>query len=106
MRNHEYVWPPVLDPEVRDKAVEVAKAFITPERAEWIRESFAESPAYEGSIYAVWCGFENFGWAKNFRNALRNAGLTDDMTPFGWGTHWHVVAELAVGIHRERLVGR
>lgn len=82
-----------LDKDVQDKAIEIARQLITPERAEWIRKEHAELPRF-------WMGIEHFGFGMRLRNAFRKAGLTDDMTPTGnWDDHYTKVAELAVGIH-------
>jgi hypothetical protein len=101
-------WPPQFDPAVKAKAVEVARSFINPERAGWIRQEFAKHPAYIGTCFPLWILSETepmlFGFLRLLRRELIKSGITNDQTPSGsWEFHTNElaeIAELAVGIHR------
>ncbi len=87
-------WPNLPD-DIRIKAVEIARQFITSERAEWIREQYAKD-----NDFWITTG-EHFGYGMALRNAFHEAGLTDDLVPLDWDRHYQEIAEIAVGITRE-----
>lgn len=80
-----------LSDENREKAFQIAKQFITPERAEWIRQRHAKPDVFGTQL-------DHFGWGMALRNAFREAGLTDDKIHGNWDDFYVDIALLAVGI--------
>ncbi len=101
-------WPPRFDPAVKSRAIDVARDFITPERAEWLRREFAKNPSYIGMKFPLWIvsdvGAPLFEFLHPLKRELIKAGITNDKTPSGsWEFHTGElaeIAELAVGIRR------
>ena len=80
-----------MSDENREKAIQIAKKIITPERAEWIHERH-RTQGLSGT------DLDHFGWGMGFRNAMREHGLTDDKIHGNWDDYYVDIALLAVGI--------